>query len=387
MNIAHISHSATITGGSELALLELIDYELTKGVKPFVVLPGHGKIESTLDKKGVAHTIIGCQPWRHHPKQNETQAKLKYSIKRALNSLSEMRLKRYLLENNIDLVHINTTATNLGSYAAKQAGIPLIWHLREFNGANLERDFYSYEHARYCFANATKLIAVSETLADGYDPSLISKDKLVVIYDTMKAPSAKRATPIFANRKATICLLGTICIQKGQLDSVEALHLLDEDTLAQIKLNIIGKQDDPYFGRIEQAIRQYGLARSVEFRGFTNNPYGCYQEADIALTCSRSESFGRTTVEAMMSGCLVIGRDCTCTHELLAKGNGLLYSGPKDLAEKIKWAISNKAEASKIARTGKNFADKSFKDGQEKILNLFIETVSDFEKETPPRNK
>jgi glycosyltransferase involved in cell wall biosynthesis len=61
--------------------------------------------------------------------------------------------------------------------------------------------------------------------------------------------------------------------------------------------------------------------------------------SDIVLVCSRSEAFGRVTIEGMFSGRPVIGARSAATAELIKDGvNGLLYDpgNPGDLAEKIK---------------------------------------------------
>ena len=61
--------------------------------------------------------------------------------------------------------------------------------------------------------------------------------------------------------------------------------------------------------------------------------------SDIVLVCSKSEAFGRVTIEGMFSGRPVIGARSAATAELIKDGvNGLLYDpgNPGDLADKIK---------------------------------------------------
>ena len=50
------------------------------------------------------------------------------------------------------------------------------------------------------------------------------------------------------------------------------------------------------------------------------------EQADIGLTCSRNEAFGRTTVEALLMGKPVIGTNTGGTVDLISDGvDGLLY--------------------------------------------------------------
>lgn len=377
MNIVHVSSLASVTGGAELALLELIDYELKHGINPHVILPEHGEMEKELCKRSVPFAVISYQPWRHNPSQNPLQAKRRYAIKRVLNQLSENKLLSYLIDNDIGLVHINTSAINLGSYAGPKAGIPLIWHIREFNNDKLEKTFYSDKHAAHCFNKATKVIAVSNTLRESIEETYVDKEKLVTIYDSVKAPTKIRQTQIFSQDIVKICLLANIVPQKGQMDAIEALRVLPEKLLKQIKLQIVGSSfGNLYIEQLKNSSEQYGLSNHIEFHDFASNPYDYFLNSDIALNCSRSESFGRTTVEAMLAGCLVIGNDNTCTHELLSNENGLLYTGPQDLADKIEWACMHADEARTIAQKGNTFAKTSFKDGRENIVKLFYELAS-----------
>ena len=105
-----------------------------------------------------------------------------------------------------------------------------------------------------------------------------------------------------------------------------------------------------------------GLRDYVRFEGAQRNVKKYYEKADVFLMCSKSEAFGRVTVEAMMSGCLVIGANSGCTPELIKnKKTGLLYkSGDyKDLANTIKYVLENKKNMQECARNGRAFMLKN----------------------------
>ena len=78
---------------------------------------------------------------------------------------------------------------------------------------------------------------------------------------------------------------------------------------------------------------------------------------------SSSEAFGRTTVEALLAGCLVIGSQSGATPELLNYGNaGMLYrkGDTKHLAEVLKYALLNREVVCNIAKKGQQFAIENF---------------------------
>ena len=71
--------------------------------------------------------------------------------------------------------------------------------------------------------------------------------------------------------------------------------------------------------------------------------------------CSKAEAFGRVTVEAMLSGSLVIGADTAATIELIRDmETGLLYKygDISDLTQKIEWVLNEKEIARKISENG-----------------------------------
>lgn len=371
MKVAHISSSARLDGGAELCLIDLIKYELNHGIIPVVFLPTHGEIESALTGLHVEYEILPYFSWRHRSDEKELRSSLIYAIKNGINFLAEQKIRKLLKAKKIDLVHINTTSVCSGQKAASQLNIPCIWHIREFNNNQIEYKFYNAAYARKAISTATKCIAVSETISSSYK-EFAPKASIVTIYDSMGKPEQERERPIFSSRTVQIALIANKTNAKGQIDAVKALPLLQEAGINDFNLVLVGKEvNQNYSKQLKSFVKDNQLEDRVRFLDFCKDPNTILAHTDIALNCSRSESFGRTTVEAMMMNCLVIGNDNTCTHELLSDGRGLLYKNPIDLAEKIKWALLNKQAAEHIARQGNQFAISSFETGNAEIVKLF----------------
>lgn len=371
MRVAHVSSSARLDGGAELCLMSLLKYELDHCITPFVLLPTHGEMELALKKLHVEYEILPYFSWRHRSDENALQSLLAYAVKKIINLITEQKIKKLFAAKNIDLVHINTTAVYSGQLAANRLKIPCIWHVREFNNNQSGYNFYNDACARKALSAATKCIAVSETISSSYK-EFAPKADFVTIYDSMEIPEQKRERKIFTSCNVQIALIGNKKSAKGQIDAVMALSHLKNAGISDLNLILVGKEvDDNYCKQIKSFVKDNLLEDQVRYFDFCNDPNTILSHTDIALNCSRSESFGRTTVEAMMMNCLVIGNDNTCTHELLKDGRGLLYKNPKDLADKIKWALQNKGAAEHIARKGNQFAINSFNSGNTKIVELF----------------
>ncbi len=100
--------------------------------------------------------------------------------------------------------------------------------------------------------------------------------------------------------------------------------------------------------------------------------------------CSQSEAFGRVTVEAMMSGCLVIGANSGGTMELVSDNEtGLLYTSGdySDLAAKIRLALKYPDRMRDIAKQGqsKMLNEMTAQNNAFRINELYREIVSDTE--------
>lgn len=373
MRVLHISSSSSLTGGAERCLLELIRFEINQGICPYVALPGIGTFADILTSMKVPFFVVKNEPWRHNPTQCLVYANIAFIVKCCINFVGELRIARIIRDNNINLIHINTSATSLGHIAAKLMRTPLVWHIREFNNDALSWTFYNDRYSRKCILKSNAVIAVSKAVSLEY-----SQDQpLSIIYDSIDLPQSVRTRDLFSGPIIQICLIANKFPDKGQIEAIQALHFLPKRDLNKIHLKLVGADmDRSYCEKIQHQIEEFGLSRYVEMLPFSESPFDILQSSDIALNCSKSESFGRTTVEAMAAGCLVIGKDNTCTHELLCNGNGLLYHDEHDLSHQIEWAINNTSSARAIAASGYTFASQSFRDGNVQIVNLFSRLIT-----------
>ena len=87
-----------------------------------------------------------------------------------------------------------------------------------------------------------------------------------------------------------------------------------------------GEEDRDYAARVRAMIAREKIADRVHLVGYVEHAGDLYTQADVVVTCSVFEGFGRTLVEAMLCGKAVIGADSGATSELVnVHKNGLLY--------------------------------------------------------------
>ena len=109
--------------------------------------------------------------------------------------------------------------------------------------------------------------------------------------------------------------------KKGIQDFFEIARLCEEKCLP-INFLIYGPETDILLGLL-----RYYAGKNVSFEGITDNISETFNNIDVLLCLSHfAESFGRTALEAMAHGCLVIGYEFGAIVELLEGGCGILVA-------------------------------------------------------------
>lgn len=251
---------------------------------------------------------------------------------------------------------MNTTYTYVGALASLKKNTPFIWHLREFLEEDHENMIWDKEEGYDLINNANKIVVVSDSLKRKYE-NIFDEDKLIRIYNGVDDKRFyKPNKSIFDNDKLIFIMVGVIESHKGQLDLARACLKLYENGFTNFELWFIGEGDEKITSEIENMFVSAGMDNFIFF-GYKSNVEYYYNKADISFNCSNSEAFGRTTVESMLSGNLVIGADSAGTKELLGEDNGVLFklNDSDDLYEKIKFAIEHPEISKKIAKNGRKY--------------------------------
>jgi glycosyltransferase involved in cell wall biosynthesis len=289
-------------------------------------------------------------------------------IKTALNFLKDtpyVAWKMMLWKS--DIVYSNTVTVCVGAFAARLLGRPHVWHLHEFGMEDQGLSFIFGKRLSLGLVNrlSKRCICVSNVLAQSYRRSL-PPPMIHVIYPSVPHTIVDHEDddhPFPSHTGRFRCLIvGALIEGKGQEDAILALTHLREAGI-EIELIIVGEGEPAYRRRLEKLVEVNKLTGSVIFAGVFRSAFPAMQSSDAVLICSRSEAFGRVTIEAMLAGKPVIGARSGATAELIHDGqNGLLYAGrdPKDLADRIKYLHDNPKAAFELGRTGRRWVEQTF---------------------------
>ena len=354
MKILFITHYSFLLG-SNRSLESLVMYFKKQGVDVSVLMPSKGLFYHYLKEKGISVYAFRFFFEALYVKWNKKYLSL--PLLWMYNFFAMFFLYRKIKRINPDLIYSNSSADGYSIKIAKRLGIKHVVHIREF----MQEDFGAhYIWGRIIkkkkLLKSDKLIFVSKAVALSVIGSIPSNGK--VIYNGVKIPAHVKRKII--GKSFRIGIVGNIDISKQQ-------HLLIElmpDILKkypEATLHIVGDKNCPYKKFIKNLTKKLELQDNVVFEGFITDIDEIYSKFDILAMCSRSEAFGRVTVEAMLRNKPVIGYDSGGTSELIENGiTGFKFSTKEDFIFALSEIVEKPSLQEKIIENAQKFAERHF---------------------------
>lgn len=374
MRILYVSTDFNRSGAA-LAMIELADNIRKHNHEVILLFPGYGDAVEEAKKRDLNYSVIRSYEWVKPINRKEyVREKLKWFLKHIYNIVAIKRISNYIAENKIDIVHINTLWGYVGAVAAKNMKIPYVWHMREM----LELQGIKIRWKRYGISLVNKaeaLIAISAVVKENYANQFDSA-KIKLIYDGVDAEKfLNKRKQLFQNRVPELIVAGGVRSHKRQRDVIGAVKELRDNNLI-VHLSIVGDDKTAYAESLKKYVDENKLQDVVTFVGETSEIQKYWKKADIGITASEHEAFGRVTVESMLSGCLTVTSDSGAGREIIENdATGYIYKlGDVDeLALILEMVINDKKRAMDVARNGQNDALSKYDSTRnaEQVLSLY----------------
>ncbi|MFI5004056.1 MAG: glycosyltransferase family 4 protein [Solirubrobacterales bacterium] len=316
LRVVYLDHVARLSGG-EIALLRLLPH--LERVNAHVILGEEGPLAARLQQAGISVEVLPIAAAARELRKDTVRVggPSPAALFDALAYVARLALRLRRLAP--DLVHTNSLKAGVyGSLAARAAGVPVVWHLRD----RVAEDYLPRPAVRLVrhlvrhladgvLANSAATLG---TLADA-DRGRVHR----VLPDSVELSRYPRVP---ASPATTFGMVGRIAPWKGQdlfLRAFATAFPTGAERAVIVGAPMFGEED--YELQLRELARRLGLAERVEFRGFREDVWRELAGFDVLVHASViPEPFGQVVLEGMAAGLAVIAPDEGGPAEVIADG-------------------------------------------------------------------
>ncbi len=343
-------------GGVEGETLDLAIYLAGKGHRS-IVISGGGRLVPQLEESGGKHIT-----WDHIGEKSF----------RCLKYVN--RLRRFFIEERIDIVHLRSRLPAWIGYMAWKMIPPIIRPalVTTFHG------FYSVNSYSTIMTKGEKVIAVSNVITNhileqyrvdkskielvhggcdtkAFDPDVVLPERIDVLRKKWQIP--RDGTPV-------IMLPGRLTEWKGQDVFIESLAHIKSLPFYAVCVGE-AEENSSFTKRLLDKIRRHDLQDKVKLVGHCSDMPAALMVADLVVSASSSqpEAFGKVAIEAMaMSKPVVSTRHGGSLETIVENETGWFVapSNPKQMADAIKHVILNRDLLVDAGKKGRDWVQQNF---------------------------
>ena len=329
LRVVYVDHVARLSGG-EIALLRLLPH--LDGVSPHVILAEDGPLVQRLHVAGISTEVLPLHDAARSLRKASIGVHGVSPLVAGATAAYVLRLARRLRQLAPDLVHTNSLKAGVyGSVAARLAGLPVVWHVRDriaddylpVGAVKLVRGMTRHL-ATAVVANSRATMATIEERAN---PTVVYS----VVPEVMNAVAPLER---INGRPMTYGIVGRLAPWKGQhlfLEAFARAFPRGDERAVVVGQALFG--EDAYGLSLGEVAQRLGIADRVEFRGFRENVWAELARLDVLVHASITpEPFGQVVLEGMAAGVPVVAARAAGPAEILDDGRtGILYQ-PNDAA-------------------------------------------------------
>ncbi len=291
-------------------------------------------------------------------------------------------LRRIIRSRGAALVHSNTTVVLGGAAAARVAGVPHVWHVREI----YEKWGRAWPvHKRVLLAGASALPCVSAATAAQFGDA----PDVTVLHDGLgRIPSRAAMRPArdalgLPQDVPIVAVLGRLTDWKGQDQLIRALALpalRDRGALGLLAGSVWPGAEERE-QRIIDLARELGVLDRVVRVGFRDDVENVYGAANvIAVPSTAPDPLPNTALEAAATGCAVIAAAHGGLPEIIRDGEtGLLFTpgDPAALAAAAARLLDDRSLAAHLGRRAgvdvhRRFSPEALIDGLQSLYDSLL---------------
>ena len=302
-----------------------------------------------------ANRGLGCITWKTYGK---------------LDPVTVLKLAKLIRNRHANVIHTHlSTASLLGAFAARLAGVPSVAHVHGLNSAA-------------CFKYSTAVIAVSEAAKKHLCAQGLREDRVRVVHNgvdiarfaPMPRDQARRELGIDASTEL-VGVFGRLSSEKGQKVALEAMALLI-NTRPDARMLIVGDGKDRE--ELISLAGSLGIGGRVRFEAFDPDIRPMISACDVVLVPSLKEGFGLVAVNAMALHRPVIAAAVGGLPEIVKDGEtGVLVppGEPEPMARALSELLADPERMNQMGKLGHKRAEEHF--DLDRQIGLVLEVLKE----------
>lgn len=232
-----------------------------------------------------------------------------------------------------DLIHTNVGVLHEGLSVADKHRIPHVFHLREYQDRDFNWCFFpSKKHFMRMLRN-TNVICISEDIKFHF--GLEHCHSCRTIYNGIL--HMNEAT--YCSQKENYFMTASrISPEKDIALTIRAFSLFLQSHKG-FYLRIFGDGAEIYKKELMDLVSELGISENVVFHGYVSNIPDYLERATALIVSSRNEGFGRMSAEALMKGCILIGRNSGGTKEIMNAVPSFAFDNVNECAKQMSYVV------------------------------------------------
>jgi glycosyltransferase involved in cell wall biosynthesis len=214
---------------------------------------------------------------------------------------------------------------------------------------------------RWSLRAAAKVLTVSIPAREELTAKGVARERIEIVHNAIRpdwgTAIADQATELraalgIAPDRNIILIVGRLSREKDHVTLLRAVHRFPPNLNPH--LLVVG--EGPERGRIEQEIRQLGLAKNVTLTGHQRSAEPYYRIANLAVLSSRSEGSPNALLEAMAAGVPVVATSVGGIPEIVTHQESAWLVSPGDpggMAAAMAKLLTDQALAQRFVERGR----------------------------------
>lgn len=293
-------------------------------------------------------------------------------IKEIVNFLAVERLALYLKRVKYDYIISNSSAVDIGARASIKVNAKHVYFIREFMEEDFSFEYRNKQRMKEMLELSNKIIFISNAVASKYIKLYKIENYRVIYNGICPEPYLIENHKILEKRELRIIQIGLLSDGKGSKSSIDYIEKLRKEV--ECHLTLVGNGSPIYIQMLNKYIDKKRLNKNITIMPYTNDIKSLFKDTDIILINSKSEGFGRVTVEGMLGGLLAVGKNAGGTKEIISNGEtGVLFDNCEDFFCIMHEIYNNRCLYREMAVRGQLYALKEFNpEKNAKAINEYL---------------